>query len=85
MCTLNGFDPSYQSESDIISTWIGFTGNPHPGAMVTGHYNDIVIWRYFNDGVRSDIPEGAMIKDFTITFENGSTATYDADGIWIRD
>ncbi len=84
MCTIKEFDPSSQSKSNTITNWYGFTGNPYPGAMVTGHYNDLITWRYFNDGVRSDLPEGAMIKDSTITFEDGSTATYDADGIWTR-
>lgn len=84
MCTMNEVDPSYQVETDVVYNWGDLVENPYPGAMVTGHYKDIDIWHYFNDGVRQDLPEDAMIKDSTITFENGSTATYDAEGIWIN-
>lgn len=71
-----------KDDDGVIYDWGDHDVNPYPGAMVTGHYKTWPDWFYFNDGVRSDIPEGAMIKDCTITLENGRTATYDAEGFW---
>ena len=85
MCTMKEVDPSYQDDDGVIYDWGDYDVNPYPGAMVTGHYKTWPDWFYFNDGVRSDIPEGAMIKDCTITLENGCTATYDAEGFWIGE
>lgn len=84
MCTMSEIDPGYQDDSGVVYNWGDSNVNPYPGAMVAGQYKNFDKWFYFNDGVKPDMPEGAMIKNDTITFENGSTATYDADGIWIN-
>lgn len=85
MCKMNEMDPNYQGDAGVTYNWGDNDVNPYPGAMVTGQYKDLYTWYYFNDGVRSDIPEGAMLKDYTVTFENGRTATYGSDGVWIGE
>lgn len=70
---------SYTSET--------FLTNKYPGSMVTGWYRGYTAagdykWSFFNDGTKEGVPEGAMLKDTTIT-EDGITYVIDADGFCV--
>ena len=75
------FGDTYTGENDYTSQF-GLTNN-HPGAMVTGWFENYGEWRFFNDGSAADIPEGAMLINTTVTID-GTPQTLDENGLWVH-